>query len=261
MKRLLWVFLIFPVILFAGCNDKKATETLARIEVDPLFVSHEFYVNESLVAEDFSLKLVYSTGREEIKTLADATIENFNTQQAGEVEVVITYLGVSQRVTISVLPPEVVNIRYPGEPLVFYVGEGLDLSGKVVLVLFKGSGEVSMNLCDLLLVSCAEEVARFEFEGHFVNIDYKAEYRQIVLGQEYEVKMPFMEGDFVGVVSESGSGFSLAIFNAATNEMVYPFSLKDLGDGHFETHYMSNSERLAYDVFLANGVIQFVLKD
>ncbi len=259
VKKFLALFLILPLLL-VGCGKTEEKDEIVSLKVDQNFLSQDFYVGDQVDLSSYSLTLVYSSGKEESVPLSIATIQNFSTAVAGEIDVVITYAGLSVTVHLLISNPAPVNMRYAGEGIVFYYGEGFDLENQYVFVLYDSGDEVKIPLADLELEDLGGGVLRAKFFDLHVDIEYVSLYHEIELLQEYEVNNPFMGGEFVGQILQSNNELVLLVRYAQSGRDYNVFGLTDMGDGHYETQFLFDGDLRTYEIYLANGKIQIVEK-
>lgn len=128
-------------------QDMSESASLVSIIAPP--IKTNYYVGDTLDLTDGIVKVVYVSGKEEIKNITADMLSGFDMNTAGEQDVVVSIAGASDTYTITVKErPVVESIEITSEPnkSVFAVGTEFDFTGAKAFVTYVGGESETVSL-------------------------------------------------------------------------------------------------------------------
>ncbi len=105
MKRVLLVLLaLFGTFALAGCTEKTEATVDSLVVVTPI-TKTEYVLNENLDLTGFEVKAIMSDGTEKVLTSSDFAVTGFDSTQAGQVLITVSYGGEAVTFNVTVFDP------------------------------------------------------------------------------------------------------------------------------------------------------------
>ena len=186
-------------------NIQDMSEAVKLVSIISLPAKTEYYIGDKLDFTGAMVKVVYTSGREEIIKITDEIVSGFDMNTVGEQQVTVTIAGASDTYTIHVIERpavKLITILMPPEKTVFAVGTSFDFAGAKALITYKNGTIETVDITfDMTTGGDIDHIGKqtitYTFGGQSVSFEVEVvgiELSKIVLTQ-LPNKLSYLEGN------------------------------------------------------------------
>lgn len=180
-------------VTYGGKSDTFSVNIIEKsvtsIEINEVF-QNKYYVGESLIIDNSSIKVFYNDGSEDIVDFSNMEVEISGFDSSAETDnniVTVRYKGLTATFKVNIYSKEIQSLQLVNAPtkLVYYIGDTIDLSGLTLKAVYnlheenvditqvEASGFDSSSVCDEIVVTIT-------FEGKSVTFTVEIKEKQVV---------------------------------------------------------------------------------
>lgn len=187
-----FVLLLFSGVFFVSCKDNsKPQNQVSDITIESKFFSTKIYQNTQVDLSNFKVYVTNTVDKDETFTLSQLYDKTLNTSKVGLHTFLLSYHNFTKAFDYQVLPTTMIDARFNGAPIEYFLHEGADIENSTFLALYSDGNEEKIALSEAsfsftnLEVSDEIKTTNATYNGFEFEIEYVVKTRKIQANTQY----------------------------------------------------------------------------
>lgn len=188
-----FVLLLFSGVFFVSCKDNsKPQNQVSDITIESKFFSTKIYQNTQIDLSDFNVYVTNTIDEDESFTLSQLYNKTLDTSNVGTHSFLLSYHNFTKAFDYQVLPTTMIDARFNGSPIEYFLHEGADIENSTFLALYSDGNEEKIPLSEAsfsftnLEVSDEIKTTTATYNGFEFEIEYVVKTRKIQANTTYD---------------------------------------------------------------------------
>lgn len=137
-----FVLLLFSGVFFVSCKDNsKPQNQVSDITIESKFFSTKIYQNTQVDLSEFNVYVTNTIDEDESFTLSQLYDKTLDTSKVGLHSFLLSYHDFNKAFDYQVLPTTMIDARFNGAPIEYFLHEGADIENSTFLALYSDGNE------------------------------------------------------------------------------------------------------------------------
>lgn len=187
-----FVLLLFSGVFFVSCKDNsKPQNQVSDITIESKFFSTKIYQNTQVDLSEFNVYVTNTIDEDESFTLSQLYDKTLDTSKVGLHSFLLFYHNFTKAFDYQVLPTTMIDARFNGSPIEYFLHEGADIESSTFLALYSDGNEEKIALSEAsfsftnLEVSDEIKTTTATYNGFEFEIEYVVKTRKIETNTTY----------------------------------------------------------------------------